>query len=102
MRNIIIVNFFFRIFAEGFRTLFVPFSVDILEISKTQYGLIQSIGGYAAMGIVFILGMLVDVQFKKVTMIIGVVSAITAAFLFPWVPVYGFSIFFLYLFLFIC
>ena len=94
LRNIIIVNFFFRIFSEGFRTLFVPFSVDILGIDNIQYGLIQSIGGYAAMGIVFFLGMIVDVQFKKITMMIGIVSAIASAMLFPRVNVYWLSVLF--------
>ncbi|MHA1211629.1 MAG: MFS transporter [Candidatus Heimdallarchaeota archaeon] len=98
LRSIIIVNFFFRIFSEGFRTLLVPFSVDVLKLDIIKYGLIQSIGGYAAMGAVFLLGMLVDIQFKKVTMIIGIVSAFLAALLFPRIQTYGFSIFFYCLF----
>ena len=98
LRNIIIVNFFFRIFSEGFRTLFVPFSYDILGLSSAQYGLIQSLGGYAAMAVVFFLGIIVDIQFKKVTMIIGIISSLFSALLFPRVRIYGLSIFFWCLF----
>ncbi|RLI69416.1 hypothetical protein DRO91_07800 [Candidatus Heimdallarchaeota archaeon] len=98
LRNIIIVNFFFRIFSEGFRTLFIPFSYDILGLSSAQYGLIQSIGGFAAMGVVFLLGIIVDIQFKKVTMIIGIISSLLSALLFPRVRLYGLSIFFWCLF----
>ena len=67
LRNILIVNFFFRVFTEGFRTLLVPFSYDVLGLDEIKYGLIQSIGGYAAMGAVLLLGLLVDVSFKKYT-----------------------------------
>ena len=83
LRNILIVNFFFRVFTEGFRTLLVPFSYDVLGLDEIQYGLIQSIGGYAAMGAVLLLGLLVDVSFKKYTMVIGIISALLSALLFP-------------------
>jgi len=95
LRNIIIVNFFFRIFSEGFRTLLVPFSANILELTVDQYGLIQSVGGYAAMGVVFLLGILVDIQFKKITMALGIICSIISAVLFPLITgIYGLSVFF--------
>lgn len=95
LRNIIIVNFFFRIFSEGFRTLLVPFSANVLSLSDESFGLIQSIGGYAAMAIVFLLGIVVDVQFKKITMAIGIVSSMVSAILFPLITEpFGLSVFF--------
>ncbi|MBK5112309.1 MAG: MFS transporter [Candidatus Heimdallarchaeota archaeon] len=93
--NIIIVNFFFRIFSEGFRTLLVPFSADILNLTDEGFGLLQSIGGYAAMAVVFLLGIIVDIQFKKITMILGIISSIISAALFPLLTNrYSLSVFF--------
>ncbi|NHJ32663.1 MAG: MFS transporter [Asgard group archaeon] len=92
--NIIIVNFFFRIFTEGFRILLIPFSKDILILSDTNFGLLQSIGGYAAMTVVFLLGIIVDIQFKKITMILGIICSIISAALFPLITSkYGLSVF---------
>ncbi|NHJ85322.1 MAG: MFS transporter [Asgard group archaeon] len=92
--NILIVNFFFRIFAEGFRVLLVPFAEDVMEWSDTEYGLILSIGGYAAMGIVFLLGIIVDIQFKRTTMIIGVILTIISAVVFTRMSIFALSILF--------
>ncbi len=95
LMNIIIVNFFFRIFSEGFNTLLVPFSKDVLVLSDEAFGLLQSIGGYAAMAVVFLLGIIVDVQFKKITMILGIICSIISAALFPLLTSrYGLSVFF--------
>ncbi len=93
--NIIIVNFFFRIFTEGFRILLVPFSADILNLTDETFGILQSIGGYAAMAVVFLLGIIVDIQFKKVTMVLGIICSIISAALFPLITSrYGLSVFF--------
>jgi MFS family permease len=91
LRNIIIVNFFYRIFSESFRTLIIPYSYDVLGLSKFNYGLMLSIGQYSAMGILFLLGYIVDIQFKKVTMIIGLISTVTSAVLFTRVDNFGLS-----------
>jgi MFS family permease len=93
--NILIVNFFFRIFTEGFRILLVPFSADILMLTDERFGLLQSIGGYAAMAVVFLLGIIVDIQFKKVTMVLGIIFSIISAALFPLLTNrYSLSVFF--------
>ncbi|NHJ39914.1 MAG: MFS transporter [Asgard group archaeon] len=95
LRNIIIVNFFYRIFSESFRTLIVPYSEDKLMLSDFEYGLMLSAGQYAAMGIIFFLGYIVDIQFKKITMIIGLICTVLAAVLFTRVEgVFGLTIFF--------
>ncbi|HUU77557.1 MAG TPA: MFS transporter [candidate division Zixibacteria bacterium] len=96
--NIIIVNFFFRIFAEGFRVLLIPFAEDMMHWSDYEYGLILSIGGYAAMAFVFVLGIVVDIQFKRTTMIIGLVFTITSAIIFTRMNIFALSILFYSLF----
>ncbi|NHJ48629.1 MAG: MFS transporter [Asgard group archaeon] len=95
LRNIIIVNFFYRIFSESFRTLIVPYSEDRLQLTDFEYGLMLSIGQYASMGVIFLLGYIVDIQFKKITMIFGLMSTVIAAILFTRVEgIYGLTIFF--------
>jgi MFS family permease len=95
LRNIIIVNFFYRIFSESFRTLIVPYSEDRLQLTDFEYGLMLSIGQYASMAIIFLLGYFVDIQFKKITMIVGLFSTVISAILFTRVEgIYGLTIFF--------
>jgi DHA1 family bicyclomycin/chloramphenicol resistance-like MFS transporter len=95
LRNIILVNFFYRIFSESFRTLIVPYSEDKLMLTDFEYGLMLSIGQYSAMAILFFLGYIVDIQFKKVTMIIGLISTVISAVLFTRVEgIYSLTIFF--------
>ncbi|MHA1356330.1 MAG: hypothetical protein ACTSR1_14270, partial [Candidatus Heimdallarchaeota archaeon] len=103
--NILIVNFFYRIFGEGFRVLLIPYASGIW--TEYQYGIILAVGGYAAMGfvfilgivvdiqfkrttmIVFILGIVVDIQFKRTTMIIGIIFTIASALIFSRMTIFG-------------
>ena len=96
--NILIVNFFYRIFGEGFRVLLIPFAEDVMHWTDYEYGLILSIGGYAAMAVVFLLGIVVDIQFKRTTMIVGLVCVIASAVVFTRVRLFGLSILFYALF----
>ena len=92
--NILIINFFYRIFGEGFRVLLIPFAEDVMQWSDYQYGLILSIGGYAAMAVVFLLGIVVDIQFKRTTMIIGLICTIISAIVFTRVNIFALSVVF--------
>ncbi|MHA1125890.1 MAG: MFS transporter [Candidatus Heimdallarchaeota archaeon] len=94
--NILIVNFFYRIFGEGFRVLLVPFAAGLW--TEYQYGIILAVGGYAAMAFVFVLGIVVDIQFKRTTMIIGIIFTIASALVFSRVSIFGLSITFYALF----
>ncbi|MHA1243091.1 MAG: MFS transporter [Candidatus Heimdallarchaeota archaeon] len=94
--NILIVNFFYRIFGEGFRVLLIPYASGIW--TEYQYGIILAVGGYAAMGFVFILGIVVDIQFKRTTMIIGIIFTIASALIFSRMTIFGLSITFYALF----
>ncbi|MHA1556984.1 MAG: MFS transporter [Candidatus Heimdallarchaeota archaeon] len=96
--NILIVNFFYRIFGEGFRVLLIPFAEDIMDWSDYEYGLILAIGGYAAMAVVFLLGIVVDIQFKRTTMVIGLTCTIISAVVFTRVSLLALSIVFYALF----
>ncbi len=96
--NILIVNFFYRIFGEGFRVLLIPFAEDIMDWSDYEYGLILAIGGYAAMAVVFLLGIVVDIQFKRTTMVIGLICTIASAVVFTRVSLLALSIVFYALF----
>jgi len=98
LRNIITVSFFYRIFEESFSTLIIPFAFDEKGWTNEKYGLVLSIGGYASMVIIFILGFLVDIQFKRTGMIIGLLSIIVSAVAFTRVDNYGLSILFYCLF----
>ncbi|TFF85180.1 MFS transporter [Candidatus Heimdallarchaeota archaeon] len=46
------------------------------------YGFVLALGGYAAMAVMFFLGMIVDIRFKRTTMIIGVIATILSAIFF--------------------
>ena len=94
--NILIINFTYRIFGEGFRVLLVPFAAGIW--SEYQYGIILAVGGYAAMAFVFVLGIVVDIQFKRTTMIIGIIFTIASALIFSRMIIFGLSIVFYALF----
>ncbi len=94
--NILIVNFFYRIFGEGFRVLLIPYASGLW--TEYQYGIILAVGGYAAMGFVFILGIVVDIQFKRTTMIIGIIFTIASALIFSRMTIFGLSITFYALF----
>ncbi|MFW9922930.1 MAG: MFS transporter [Candidatus Thorarchaeota archaeon] len=79
IRNIIFVSFFYRIFEEGFNTLLIPYAYEEKGWNFEQYGLVLSIGGFASMVIIFILGFVVDLQLKRTGMIIGLFSIIVSA-----------------------
>lgn len=93
LRNIILVNSFYRIFGTSFMFLLPLYGID-KGWTDAYYGQVIAIGGYAATGIIFILGILVDIQFKRTTLIIGVATTIVAAVLFTRVDVAWLSIVF--------
>ncbi|MGC9779122.1 MAG: MFS transporter [Candidatus Heimdallarchaeota archaeon] len=92
--NIFVVNFFYRIFGEGFRVLLIPYAEDVMQWSDYEFGLILSVGGYASMAIVFLLGIIVDIQFKRTTMIVGLVCTIVSAVIFTRMKIFALSILF--------
>ncbi len=94
LRNIITVSFFYRIFEEAFNVLIIPYAYEEKGWSYEEYGLVLSIGGYASMVIIFILGFVIDIQFKRTGMIIGLVSIIVSAVAFTRVDNFILSILF--------
>ncbi|MBD3190897.1 MAG: MFS transporter [Candidatus Heimdallarchaeota archaeon] len=93
LRNIIIVNFFYRIFGASFMFMLPLFAVA-KGWTDSYYGLVLAIGGYVAMGVAFFLGMIVDVRFKRTTMIIGLFAIIISAVLFSRFHIRALSIIF--------
>lgn len=81
LRNIIIVNFFFRLFSAGFMFLLPLYAVS-QGWTDAYYGLVMAVGGYVTMGITFFLGILVDIQFKRTTIIIGIIVSLVSAIFF--------------------
>ena len=94
LRNIITVSFFYRIFEEAFNVLIIPYAYEEKGWTFEQYGLVLGIGGYASMVIIFILGFVVDIQFKRTGIIIGLISIIVAAVAFTRVDNFALSILF--------
>lgn len=94
LRNILLVSFFYRIFEEGFTTLLIPYAYEEKGWNFEQYGLVLSIGGYASMVIIFLLGFLVDIQFKRTGLFIGLISIIISAVAFTRVDHFALSILF--------
>ena len=81
LRNIVTVNFFYSIFQESFQFMLPLYGVEKGWVDE-YYGLVLAIGGYAAMIITFILGLFVDIQFKRTAMIIGLIATLASAVLF--------------------
>ncbi|MBN1330951.1 MAG: MFS transporter [Candidatus Heimdallarchaeota archaeon] len=98
LRNIITVSFFYRIFEEAFTTLLIPYAYEEKGWTFEEYGLVLSIGGYASMVVIFILGFVVDIQFKRTGLIIGLSSIIVSAVAFTRVDNFYLSILFYCLF----
>jgi predicted MFS family arabinose efflux permease len=82
LKNIMIVNFFYRLFTTSFMFLLPLYGKYGKDWSDQYYGLVLSIGGYTAMVIAFFLGMVVDIRLKRTTLIIGVIFTIISAVLF--------------------
>lgn len=81
LRNIITVNFFFRIFQASFMFMLPLYGLD-KGWSDSHYGFVLAIGGFTAMAVTFFLGILVDMKFKRTTMIIGLFATIISALIF--------------------
>jgi len=97
LRNIVVVNFFYSIFSAAF-TFMLPLYAVYEGWLAEYYGLILAIGGYVGMLVSFFLGIIVDVQFKRTTMLIGIMVTIVSAVFFTRIKIEIFSIIFYCLF----
>jgi MFS family permease len=93
LRNIIIVNFFYQIFSAAFTFMLPLYAINEGWLTE-YYGLILAIGGYVGMGVSFLLGIIVDLQFKRTTLLIGIITSIVSAILFTRIKIEVFSIIF--------